>query len=196
MSQQATRTEETKSENQTIPVSFFVFLALSLFGGAIYVDSHGGGFHKQVYAPYRDFDYVKSIQPSTGSGPDPAPIYKLYCAVCHQDTGLGVPGQFPPLAGSDWVLAEGPNRIIRVVLHGGQPPMVVNGVTYGALAMPPWKDSLKDEEIAAVLTYIRSSWGNKASPVKASQVKAIREKEASRGLPWNGAELLTVPDKD
>ncbi|MEW6307227.1 MAG: cytochrome c [Verrucomicrobiota bacterium] len=193
MSQEPNNPSELKSGRSPMPVFFFIFLALSLFGGAIYVDSHAA-FNNLVYAPYPSSDYLKELSKRPGAGLDGAPIYAMYCSACHQPNGGGQDPLFPPLAGSDWVQTEGPNRMIRLVLDGIQGPIKVNGKDFNNV-MPPWKDQLNDEQIAAVLTYIRSTWGNQAAPVTAAQVKAIREAEKARSLPWEPAKLLEVPDK-
>ena len=91
----------------------------------------------------------------------------------------------PPLAGSDWAQAEGPNRIIRIVLNGLAGPIDVEGAHYGTGVMVPFKDNFNDQEIAAVLTYVRQEWGNKAGPVKPEQVTAIRKESASKPDSWN-----------
>jgi mono/diheme cytochrome c family protein len=87
--------------------------------------------------------------------------------------------------------------MIRLVLDGIQGPITVKGVPFNN-AMPPWKDTLKDEDIAAVLTYVRSNkiWGNTASAVTPDQVKAVRTKDAGRSSPWAADELLKVPDTE
>ena len=108
--------------------------------------------------------------------------------------GQGSPGLNPPLAGSEWVLAEGPNRIIRIVLHGLQGPIEVKGQSFNA-AMLAWRDILTDEDIANVLSFIRNEWGNKAPLVTPEQVKAIREETAARDSNWTPTELLAVPEK-
>lgn len=116
------------------------------------------------------------------------------CAPCHQASGEGVAGQFPPLAGSDWVNVDGNARLIRIVLHGLSGPVSVNGVAYNN-AMNQFKDILGDKEIAAVLTYIRNSWGNKGGAVTPDEVKAIRAEDAARELAWTSDELLKIPTK-
>ena len=116
------------------------------------------------------------------------------CAVCHGPEGRGLEGQFPPLAGSEWVLAPGPNRLIRIALNGLAGPIKVLGRDFNS-AEPAWRDVLSDEEIAAVLTYVRTNgkWGNTAAPVFPAQVKAIREATRSRTGPWTAAELQAIP---
>jgi len=100
-------------------------------------------------------------------------VYGNKCAACHQLTGQGLPGVFPPLKGSAVVTAADPTEHIRTVLHGlsGKP---IGGTTYGS-AMPAFADQLNDEEIAAVLSYERTSWGNQAKPVKPEDVVARRQ---------------------
>ena len=117
-------------------------------------------------------------------------IYSTTCAACHQPNGEGNGETYPPLAGSEWV--TGPEgRVARIVLHGLTGEVEVAGQTYSG-AMPPWKDVLKYEEIAAVLTYVRSSWGNKAPAITAATVASIRAANASRTTPWTVAELAKV----
>jgi mono/diheme cytochrome c family protein len=114
-------------------------------------------------------------------------VFQTICMACHQSQGQGLPGAFPPLAGSEWAL--GNSKIpIKIVLKGLSGPIEVKGNTYNG-AMPPFGPQLKDEEIAAALTYVRSSWGNNASEVKTSEVEAIRREIFSRTQSWTAAEL-------
>jgi mono/diheme cytochrome c family protein len=121
-------------------------------------------------------------------------LFTTICAVCHQPTGLGLPNMFPPLAGSDWVTAPGPERLIRIVLHGFQGPIKVNGTPFTTPApmMPP-QGALPDHQIAAVLTYARNAFGNKAGAVTVEQVKAVRAAEKERAAMWDEPSLLQVP---
>jgi len=123
-------------------------------------------------------------------GPDGKVVYSTTCAACHQATGEGVEGTYPPLAGSEIVNGD-EAKVIRIVLHGLTGPVEVAGETYSGM-MPPWGGVLKDPELAAVLTYVRSAWGNKAAPVTVSKVAAIRAATASRTTPWTAAELANV----
>lgn len=120
-----------------------------------------------------------------------AQVYAGKCAGCHQGNGNGVAGVFPPLAASPWVTGS-PTRLVQILLHGIQGPIDVLGASYNGL-MPAWK-SLSDEEIAAVATYVRGSFGNSALPVTAETVAAERVRTAAMTVPWNGgAALDTVP---
>ncbi|MBA3854379.1 MAG: nitrite reductase, copper-containing [Gemmatimonas sp.] len=97
-------------------------------------------------------------------------VFAQNCAACHQPNGSGLAGAFPPLAASDFLNAD-PKRAIGVVLHGLSGPVTVNGVQYNSL-MPAL--SLNDEDIANVLTYVYSQWGNNGTRVTPDQVKAAR----------------------
>ncbi|GAB2884262.1 cytochrome c [Paralcaligenes sp. KSB-10] len=132
-----------------------------------------------------DFAVAKSS--STGAV-DGAQIYAAQCVACHQANGAGLPGVFPPLAESEWVLGK-PEVAARIVLHGVTGPLKVKGATYNG-QMPTFKDKLSDKEIAAVLTHVRSSFGNKADKVDEALVKKERAATQSHDKPWNGdAEL-------
>lgn len=113
--------------------------------------------------------------------------YGTTCVACHQAAGEGVPGTYPPLAGSDWVTGD-QSRLAHIILHGVTGEMEVAGETYSGV-MPGWGPMMTDEEIAAVMTYIRASWGNKAPPVKTETVAAARKQHSNRTAPWTVAEL-------
>lgn len=99
-------------------------------------------------------------------------VYSTNCSSCHQATGKGQPGVFPPLAGNPVVTGD-PTKVITVVKNGLSGKITVNGQTYNG-QMPAWKGTLSDSDIAAVVSYIRTSWGNKGTPVTASQVTAVK----------------------
>jgi mono/diheme cytochrome c family protein len=117
-------------------------------------------------------------------------VYSQTCAACHQTTGQGVPGAFPPLAGSEWVNGD-KGRVVRIIMHGLTGLVTVAGEEYEGM-MPPWGGTLGDPEIAAVATYIRSSWGNKGDAVTAAEVTAIRQESAGRSAPWTVADLMAA----
>ena len=100
-------------------------------------------------------------------------IYTQYCLSCHQANGSGVPQLNPPLKNTSYVLGE-ESRLIRIVINGFSDGVEINGEVY-TNPMPAFGASLKDEEIADVLTYVRNSFGNKASEISADQVKALRK---------------------
>ena len=115
--------------------------------------------------------------------------YTLYCSACHAPDGKGIGnGQFPPLAGSEWVKGK-PDRMIQLVLHGLQGPIHAAGKEYN-LVMPPQGAALTDEQLSSIITYVRSSWGHKESSVSISDIKASREVSKNRSQMWEAAELL------
>jgi len=115
------------------------------------------------------------------------------CAVCHQATGLGVPGAFPPLAGSEWAIAANAAVPIRVVLHGLAGAVTVKHQQFNS-AMPAYGTGqvMSDAEVAAVLTYVRSAWGNSAGAVTAGDVARERAATTARTTPWAAADLAPL----
>ena len=99
-------------------------------------------------------------------------IFSRTCLPCHQEDGTGYAGLFPPLAKSDYFMAD-KARAIGVVLNGLTGPVTVNGEQYDNV-MPAWAGELTDQEIADVMTYERNSWGNQGEPVTAEEVAAAR----------------------
>jgi mono/diheme cytochrome c family protein len=100
-------------------------------------------------------------------------VYAKQCAVCHGDEGKGHPPQFPPLAGNQSITMSSPVNSIRMVLNGGYAPGTrKNPRPYG---MPPFSHILKDDEVAAVVTYIRVAWNNNGTPVEPAQANALRK---------------------
>jgi mono/diheme cytochrome c family protein len=122
---------------------------------------------------------------------DGGQLYTLYCSACHGADGKGATGGvFPPLAGSDWVQGDAA-RAVKIVLHGLHGEVEVDGRKFN-LEMPPQGGVLPDDQIAAILTYARTSWGNKAEAVTAEFVKATRDATAERKAPWTAAEILKL----
>ncbi len=118
-------------------------------------------------------------------------LYTLYCSACHGTDGKGATGgAFPPLAESPWLAGE-PDRAAKIILKGLSGPVDVLGKTYN-LEMPPQGAVLPDDQLAAVLTYVRSAWGNQASSVTADQVKAIRATVTDRKTSWTSEEILKL----
>lgn len=106
------------------------------------------------------------------SASDGATVYIANCSSCHQANGEGVPGAFPPLAGNPLVTGSSA-AVIAIVKNGLEGRVVVNGQTYSGI-MPHWKGLLTDEQIASVISYIRSSWKNQAAGVSVSDVAAVK----------------------
>ena len=130
--------------------------------------------------------YLQALPQQSGPAPatPPAPpsaamargakVYEQQCAQCHGDTGQGEPGAFPALAGNRAVTLADPTNLVRVVLQGGYLPATAgNPRPHG---MPPFQQTLSDEEVAAVATFVRNSWGNQAAGVGTIEVYRARER--------------------
>jgi mono/diheme cytochrome c family protein len=118
-------------------------------------------------------------------------IYEMACLPCHQPEGKGLAGVYPPLTSSAWVRGDAA-RLIRIVLHGLQGPITVNGQEFGgtASAVPmPALGGLADDQIADVLTFVRATFGGGAGAVTPAQVQAVRESHRARENPWTASEL-------
>jgi mono/diheme cytochrome c family protein len=192
-----TTKSEPTSTLAVVPVWLLVLMLAVVYWATVHFDRHGGWFNAKVYGPYHSIDHVLGFQPASGPNSfnlGKAVYHKPSCVLCHQPNGQGTSGQFPPLAGSDWVLEPEPGRIIRAVLHGMQgSPIKINDQSFNfSASMVAWKDTFSDEEIAAVVTYIRQEWGNKASEVKPERVKQVRESTKDRSIPYTPDELMKI----
>jgi nitrite reductase (NO-forming) len=117
-----------------------------------------------------DAYYIPQDDAAAAKFPKGAKIYAEKCVVCHQVTGEGVPGAFPPLKNSDYLLAD-KKRAVEQVLNGSNEAMVVNGVTY-TVPMPFQVDN--HEDAVAVINYVLNAWGNDGGTVKLEDVKDIK----------------------
>jgi mono/diheme cytochrome c family protein len=189
---------EPKAENTAVPVWLFVVLLVLLYGCMVYFDLRGGWFEPAIYAPYHSVEELMVYQPPSGGNEviqQGKRIYDSVCALCHNVAGTGNPNQAPPFAGSEWVQGS-PNRLIRIPLVGLGGPITVHGQQYTFPAsMPAMGAALKEEDLAAVLTYMRQAWGNKAPPITAEEVKAIKTQIGNRSQPFTPEEVMQVPEK-
>jgi mono/diheme cytochrome c family protein len=170
----------------------FVVCALALFAG-IYLSRFSGDFDPLAFNPA---PRGAAVEPGPAVN-DPVVIgrrlYSQNCKVCHQETGVGIPNTYPPLAGSDWV-AGGEERLIRILLAGLSGPVEVNGMKFNN-AMPAFGPTssyrFNEQKIAAVLTYVRGNadWGNNAPPVTPEKVKEVMDAMGVRPAPWTAGEL-------
>ncbi len=162
-----------------------------LIGGLIYLFSASGGFSWTEYhegfqstrnlaeiareqeadppSPPTEVVALSPLEQKIASGET---VYQAVCLACHQSNGLGVPGAFPPLAGSDWVSGD-ERRLVLLVLHGLMGPIEVNGQAWNGV-MPAQGMSLDDEQIASVLTFVRNAWGNEGPLIDSATVAELR----------------------
>jgi len=156
---------------------------LLLFAMGFYLGKYGGTFGTIAH---------EVEQPQTGAGSEVKQevkgdmIYAGVCQACHQSDGKGVGGKYPPLAGSEWLLQDSFTPA-RIVLYGLEGEISVKGSGFNN-KMPQFQDKLSNEEIAAAISFARSSFGNKAPAVIPAQVDSMRKTYNGRG-PWSSAQL-------
>jgi len=187
---------EPQANWRAVPVWLLILLLLLIYWGMIYFDQNGGWFNREVYAPFHSEKELAFYQPTT-EGTDlrrGQQVFNTVCALCHNEDGMGKPNQGPPLAGSEWVLGA-PNRLIRIPMFGLTGPITVKGqqMIFPA-GMPPMGAGLPDDDLAAVLSYMRQAWGNKASPITPEQVKAVKV-QAPNHPQFTPEEIMQVPEK-
>ena len=167
--------QEPALSRTAAPIWIIVLTLVLTFLGAWYFDLKSGWFDSKVYSPYQSLEQLAAYQPQSGDAALAAKgkaVYENVCGICHGSDGLGKPGQAPPLAGSEWV-AKDVVALARVPLQGLNGPIQVCGHEWN-LAMAPMGAGLSDADLAAVLTYIRTAWGNKSGAVSEAEAKAAR----------------------
>lgn len=170
-----------------------IALALAAWGIFTFLHSYMAADENQRQAQ-QQAQQVGAEQNGGSSSAEPtsadngALLFDNYCASCHQSNGAGVSGAIPPLASSSWVLNDG-EQAASILLFGINGPISVQGKTFNG-RMPTFGSTLTNREIAAIVSHIRSSWGNSAGAINAEQVQALRERFSDRTTPWqSGVEL-------
>jgi mono/diheme cytochrome c family protein len=188
---------DEKARYRLLPLNLLFFFSGLIFFGGTYLGRYAGHFDPLIFNENAKRGGAVAAAPVA----DPIEVgKKLYnnaaCNTCHQPTGLGLPGAFPPLVESEWVTGS-EERLIRIVLHGLVGPIKVKGADYnsampafGRVAGSPY--NWTDDKVAAVLTYIRQEWGNQAGPISTEKVAEIRAKEGDH-KPWMAEELEKLP---
>jgi len=129
------------------------------------------------------------LERKVGSGEK---IFAARCASCHQANGLGIAGQYPPLAGSEWVTSD-PGIITNIIIKGLKGEIVVKGETYGtSAAVNMAAVPINDREIANVVTYVRQAWGNNAEEIFEDEVAAIRADSTVQQDQWTGEQIISM----
>ena len=118
-------------------------------------------------------------------------LFNSYCAACHQRGGQGQEGRVPPLDGSPWVSGS-EERLIRIVLNGLRGPIEIQGKMYN-LEMPSFRQLFKDDDIAAILAYVRQRYGPPRPPVTKATVARVRQQTEDRKVYWTVKELMKIP---
>ncbi len=172
------------------PVVFLLGCFLFPKWGGYYIGAYAGDWTGDGLAEQANKVAAAPSAPQTPMALG-AEVYNA-CTQCHQADGKGLAGQFPPLAGSEFVTGD-ERRLAAILLNGINGDFHVNGQLYNS-QMPPWKDNYNDEEIAAVATFIRASFGNKAPAVPKAVVEAVRKEVGANG-PWSEAGLAEFAAK-
>lgn len=187
-----TKPEKTEGYSK-LPLVVLGLMCSAIFFGSIYLAHYSLRFDPLVYSEHANRAKPGAIKVVALSRAQMGKkVFDTTCIACHQANGLGVPGQYPPLVGSEWALGS-EERAIRIVLHGLNGPITVEGKEYNNV-MAPLGGALKDEQIANALSYVRASWGNAAPEVQPGTVAKVRTDTASRTTFWTAAELLKTGD--
>ena len=188
-SHRAQERENADPEERIRPVPLMaaaITLAMVLFGvGYIFLSDP---FGNSSLGDRRTVADLSGPAPAAaGAAVDGKALFAAQCAACHQATGQGLPGVFPPLAGSEWVTGE-PRVLANILLHGITGEIEVEGQKFNG-QMPAFAQ-LSDAELAGVASYIRSSWSNKSEPIDASVFATERKAGAARTTPFEGGAAL------
>ena len=181
---------------ETLPVWLYIICGVALFlAGSSYAGvDFGPGYYDQGIGG--------GAEETAQQGPPPEDkspmavgkaLYSNNCANCHQASGAGQPGAYPPMVGSEWVLGSKP-MLASILLDGVAGPLSVHGSAFGSNVMPAWAN-MPNENLADIMTYIRGTWGNTGDPVTPDEVAAARAKDASRTSPWAQSDLMQMKNE-
>jgi mono/diheme cytochrome c family protein len=174
-----------------LPLVLLGLMCCAVFFGSIYLAHYSLRFDPLVYSEHANREKPGAVKVVALTRAQMGKkVFDTTCIACHQANGLGVPGQYPPLVASEWVTGS-EERIIRIVLHGLNGPITVEGKEYNNV-MAPLGGALKDEQVANVISYVRASWGNTAPEVTPETVAKVRADTAGRNTFWTAAELLKI----
>ncbi len=191
--------QEPRVGLEPLSIWLIAIYAIAIFFGGAYLGRFSGNFNGESLDP-------GSVPTASKAGPGSTPppdqtftpfergkkVFNANCAVCHQASGLGSASQgYPPLVGSEFT-NEGSLRNAMIVMKGLQGPITVKGQKFGTAVMQPW-ESLGDQKVADVLTYVRQEWGNKGGPVTKEQIAELRKKLAGHPASFTEPELQSVP---
>ena len=176
-----------------IPFITTAVLTLIFVFGGIYLNKYSAHYDPMIFNPegrpavFSDVSGGEVFEVKI----DGKKLYLRNCIACHQADGMGLPGAFPPLVGSQWVRGE-PDRMVAIMLNGLSGSIEVAGNTYNSI-MTPFSAMLDDAQVAAIATFVRTNpdWGNNADSVsteKAAEIRAAHE----RTKIWQADEILEL----
>src|SRR5688500_13021389 len=181
---------DPRADVTPIPLWLTAICGVAICWAGAYIGAFHGGFSPNVFNERESSPAL--LFPTTakkGAGDGAGAVQSLAamgksvysnCQPCHGAAGLGVPGQFPPLVNAEWVVG-GEKRFVAILLKGMQGPITVNGAPFNGV-MPAWEKTLTDKKIAAVASYVRSSWGNAAGEISEAKVTAARAEFAAQEI--------------
>jgi mono/diheme cytochrome c family protein len=197
---------EPSTKVTPIPLWLTTVCFVAAVWAGLYFGIFNGGLSGNVYNEYESSPAVLWPVPqkpgAQGPGAEAAPetlaqqgkaIFATNCQTCHQPNGMGVPGQYPPLAKSEYVNGT-EKRVVAIILKGVQGPITVHGAT-GTFTgnMVPWETALSPKKIAAVASYIRQEWGNTGAEISEAKVIAAKKEFVGQTKQWTEAELQAIP---
>ena len=184
---QRRESEDPEEAVRPMPVVVLLIAVVMALWGVVYI-LYSEPLDNSRFGDQRTLAELSGPAPGAAGGKvDGAAIFAAQCVACHQATGKGLPGVFPPLDGSEWVHGE-PRIVANILLHGITGEIEVEGQKFNG-QMPAFQQ-LSDAELAAVASHIRSSWSNKSEPIEASVFEAERKAGASRTTPFEGGAAL------
>lgn len=188
---QQRETAEPSERGQPIPLLVAVITLAVVVTGVFYI-LLSEPFGRADLGDRRTLADLRPAVARPGQGADGQQIFNANCVACHQVSGKGLPGVFPPLDGSEWVNGDA-RTLANIVLHGITGEIDVAGQRYKG-AMPAF-NQLSDSELAEVLSHVRSTWSNRSAPIHSDLIAAER-KSSTRTTPFAGGdELKTLAGK-
>ncbi|MEO7107300.1 MAG: cytochrome c [Rhodoferax sp.] len=187
-SNKAQERENSEPEERIRPmplISIAITLAMVLFG-VVYIFISEPFGNAELGDRRTVADLSGPVPAAAGAAVDGKVVFAGQCVACHQATGKGLPGVFPPLDGSEWVQGDA-RTVANILLHGITGKITVAGADFNG-AMPSFQQ-LGDAELAAVASYVRSEWSNKAPPLPATLFEQER-KASTRTTPFEGGAAL------
>ena len=179
---------EPQTGSASIPLGLVIVLVLLGYGGCQVIDKWNADFSGRVFGPYTTADEVASLAPSPEElfRQKGQSLYVSTCASCHGSGGTGS-DQVPPLKASEWVTGN-PDRIVAIAHYGLTGPITAAGVTMNAVMEPP-ASNMSDDNLAALISYIRGAWGNGAEKISAEDVAEAREAMQGQTTKWTAGTL-------
>jgi mono/diheme cytochrome c family protein len=179
--------EEPSEGFSLLPIFLIFLLAGLIFWSGLYVLNHAAAFQWNIYDDNWRAGAGEAEDPAVAKMKRGATIFQAQCKSCHGAEGQGQPGLYPPLAGSPWPIGD-PRRPISIVYEGMTGTVnVLGNVVNGS--MPNVGHTMKPADLAAVLTYVRASFGNNDIPVEDAEVSDVENDIGNRGA-WSPDEIL------